>query len=247
MTANLTRPTLVILATLLLASPSWADEGERDDDDPRTITVVGTARLEVPSDHAILRLSIATTARTPAAAQKDTDAKIRALHTMLEARGIPKGDFETSYMSLQKQWHGGPQGEQVFDGYEATKSARIEIHDLSLYDTIMEGALELGVSSIEGVSFATTKLEERRREARIVAIRAAADKARYLTAELGAAVAEPLTIREMTAESPWPQPRFNVNVMAMQAGGDGGGAALAAGTIEIVESVEVVFRLDNKP
>ena len=212
---------------------------------PREITVRGVAEVVVPPDYVQVHTQVVTLDKDLGKSQSDNDEKVRAVLDLVHKMGIAPDDVSTGYTSLGPKEHRLRDEPPVFVGYEATKSISVKLRDLSKYEALVAGMLELGVNRITGVSFCTSEETEKRKEARILAIKAAQEKAEYLAAQLGQKVGRPLWVSEYRpepVERPW---ESNV---AWRAGGGPAEADTTAGTIApasitIRAQVEASFEL----
>jgi hypothetical protein len=216
----------------------------------RTITVIGKAELEVPPDHLVAWMSVATVHNDPATAMSRNEDKIRAILGLLRDLEIDSKDVSTGYLRLEERFDRGRQGEQVFKGFEAETTIQVAVRDLGLHERLIKGSLDLGMNRIWGVSFRSTEIVEKHRRARRLAIRAAREKAEYLAKELGHDVGAALTVTEKRVNE---NPRWAANTASNtfidSAPGDLspdiGSSTLMPEMITVTEEVEVVFRLEG--
>lgn len=239
-------------------------------DDPMpTITVNGTAEVQVVPDEVILTFSIESREESLNATVQDNDAKIKAVSEFLKASEVEDRHIRTQVIHIRpifdenndrpkfRRQSAAPmpapnasQTTQLLEdesepsiqpiGYIARRQLMVTIQDLAAFEQIYKGLIERGVNDVSGFEFRTTELRKHKDEARLKAIRAAREKANAMARELGASLAAVQTINE---ESGYGFPQFASNVMSTSAGGDQASNTIAAGMIEISASVQVVFRL----
>ena len=181
-----------------------------DQPQPRTISVSANAEIKLPPDFVIVSVQVVTEDREPAKAQAANDPKVREVLAVLAKLGIPDKDIHTGYASLVPRMHYTPEGRQVSDGYAATKQIEITLHELPNYDALIAGVLKAGVNRIDSVTWGSSKEIETRKQARIMAVKAAKDKAQYMAGELGQKVDKPLSIAEERSE-PYNVPYQSMN------------------------------------
>ena len=159
-----------------------------------TITVVGRAEIIIPPDYLTAYLSVTTLDMDPVKAKKVNNDKVRSILSLVEELGIASKDIATGHVGLNKSFKRGGDFEEIFEGYQAETSIQVTIRDLQLYDRFIDESLKLGLNRIWGISFKSTEIVEKHREARKAAIRAAKEKATYLAAELGQGIGPAVSI-----------------------------------------------------
>ena len=216
--------------------------------EPREITVRGVAEVIVPPDYVTVNVRVVTLDMDLAKAQADNDTAVKAALAFVDELGIEAKDLSTSYVSLGPKWRRVRDEESVFEGYEASKSITVKLRDLTKYDELLSGMLKLGVNRISGISFGSSDELEKRREARILAINAAREKAEYLASQLGQKVGPPLWIAEFKKESFGPPPMSNVAYYGRaepEAQADNKLGTIAPGSITIRAQIEASFELKD--
>lgn len=213
----------------------------------REITVRGVAEVVVPPDYVTIGARVVTLDMDIEKAQAENDEKVRAVLSLVDGLGIAPKDVRTAYVSLRPKERRQENKPPVFEGYEASKSIKVVLRDMTKYEQLLSGMLKLGVNRITGISFGSSKEIEKRREARILAIKAAREKAEYLAAELGQEVGKPLWIAEFRRERvPWDAPWSNVKsyyAPDREAKADTEVGTIAPGSITIRSQVEASFAL----
>ena len=108
----------------------------------------------------------------------------------------------------------------------------------------MMGLNDVGVNSIQGVEFKSSKMEEHEREARKKAMLNAKQKAEDYVSVLGQKVGKALLITD-NSQVYYPQPMYKGAMMGMAADAESAPRqTLAIGEIEINATVNVSFVLD---
>jgi hypothetical protein len=159
-----------ILATTMLCSAG-------------TIEVTGQAEVRYVPDYA--DVSFGVTVRQPAprtafGAARDTMAHVL---TICKEMGIAERDVRTSQVSLKIAWKQVDQ-QSVFDGYNASLSVLVRVHDLKQVEPFTLRIIESGINEIDAVSFGNDASRRFRDEARLKALQAAREKALALANEL---------------------------------------------------------------
>jgi len=214
----------------------------------REITVLGTAEVVVPPDYVTIRTRVVTLDMDVEKAQAENDEKVKAVLSMVEELGVAPDDVRTAYVSLRPKERREGKKPPVFEGYEASKSITVVLRDMTKYDQLLSGMLKLGVNRITGISFGSLKEIEKRREARILAVKAAREKAEYLAAEFGQKVGKPLWIAEFRRQrDTWLSAGSNIKfydyASDREAKADTKQGTIAPGSITIRSQVEASFAL----
>jgi len=220
--------------------------------EPRQITVIGVAVVEVPPDFVTVEGSVVTLQPEPQKAQAENDARVKAVLSLARGLGIASQDIRTQYTSLDLKERREQDKPPVTLGYEASKSISVVLRDMTKYDELLAGMLKVGVNRISGITFGSTQEIAKRREARLAAVKAAREKAEYLAAATGQKVGKPLWIREATGDRSFlsignTEPEIgNVPIPYFWAGDakpDSAQGTLAPGSQTIRVGVEACFAL----
>ncbi len=213
---------------------------------PREITVRGVAEVVVPPDYVEVHTQVVTLNKDLARSQAENDEQVKAVLDLVGKMGIAPDDVSTGYTSLGPKEHRLRDQPPVFLGFEATKSITVKLRDLSKYEALISGMLEVGVNRISSVSFRSAQELEKRKEARVLAIKAAREKAEYLAEQLGQKVGRPLWVAEFRRETPRMPGWSNVAYAYAREGEaepDSEQGTIAPGSITIRAQVEASFEL----
>lgn len=216
---------------------------------PREITVRGVAEVVVPPDFVRVEASVVTLDKDVETAQTQNREKVKAVLAFVRKLGVEAKDIGTQYTSLQRKEERLRDKPPEFLGYEATNSIRVKLRDMAKYDELIAGVIKLGVNRIGGIDFGSTDEIEKRKEARLLAIKAARAKAEYLAAALGQRVGRPLWISEFRRQpQSWGGSNYVSNAAIFSPSGALGEAdaeqgSIAPGSQTIRAEVEVSFLL----
>ena len=261
---------LYAFCIFLIASTRNSVTVGADEDAMPTISVTGTAEIQVVPDEAELTFSIESREEQLDATVADNDQKIKAVTEFLKQSKVDPKYIRTQVINIRpifaesgpKQFKGqiaqqsipmpranaanpAPTPERKPSlkpiGYTARRQLSVTIRDLDAFETIYQGLIERGVNDVSGFQFRTTELRKHKDEARIKAVRAAREKAQAMAKELGATLA---AVQTITEDSGYRYPNFASNSMSI-ATGDESTSTIAAGMIEITATVRIVFRLGD--
>lgn len=156
------------------------------------ISVSGKVTRVVEPDEMTVRFTVSSQEVEIQDAFEATEDKTTKIIAYLESLE-ESCEVATQHISLYEKYEWNPESEErVRVGFTAMQTLRVTLTDFGLYPSVMTRLLELGASSIGGVSFACSKEQEirnsLRKEAIEVAKEKAAEVAEALNVELGAAL-----------------------------------------------------------
>jgi uncharacterized protein YggE len=240
---------------LLLAAPAGAQDPRTPE--TRTISVTGSADVQVVPDRAEVALGVETKDPSLAVATRDNDERVRRVLAFLRRSGIPEDRIQTDYISIQPVYD--ERNTKQLDYYQVRKTIAVSVSDLAGFDALLAGAVEGGITHVLDVTFRTTELRRHRDEARDRATRAAKEKAERMAAALGARLGPVTSLRDNVwggwyggGASGWERWQFrggpgyaqNVSVSGGDAGAGGDEGTIAIGRIKVSATVEASFRLE---
>lgn len=207
---------------------------------PRAVTARGTGRVAVAPDVVELRLGVAVTRPTAAAAQADAAAAMTSVLAALRAAGVADRDLRTEGLALQPVMDYRNDGPPRLRGYELRNGVVARVRDLARLPAAIDGAIEAGATSLDGVRFDVEDRGAAMAAARDAAVADALASAGALARAAGAALGQVLAIAEVDGgrATPFPAPRA-AKLMAAEAAP----TPVEAGESEIVVTVEVVVAL----
>lgn len=162
---------------------------------PRLITVSGEAEVRVKPDEAIIHFGIETFHKDLGLAKKHNDERINRVLAIAKKFDIPPGNFWQEGVRAEPLYEGAQQRDYP-RGYSVSRGVVFILDDPSRLDEFIEAAFAAGANSCTGVQLRTTRLGEYREEARVLALKAAKDKAKGMAKVLGQRVGRPVAIVE---------------------------------------------------
>ncbi|PSR00436.1 MAG: SIMPL domain-containing protein [Bacteroidetes bacterium QS_9_68_14] len=230
------------------AAPVVAQDGgdmqARHHGPQHTVTVSGEGSARAAPDEATVRFGVVTEAQTAEAARsQNAEASSRAMNAAREL--VDEDQIRLETLRLQPRYDYS-NDERELIGYEAERTAVVEVDDLDVLPRLVARVVERGANRLEGISYDLSDRASVRREALQEAARDARDKAQTLAQSLDVSVGEVVQISERDYDAP--QPRFRARAMA----GDAEQAATpepdayAPGEIEVSADVQVTFALEER-
>jgi uncharacterized protein len=220
------------------------------------INVSGSAEIKVVPDE--IRLSVAVESRNAelGAARVDNDIKIAAALAFLKQANVPERDVKTDFISVQPDYNVN-QSRVTPAAYIVRKSIEIRLTNTVAFQAVVTGLLTNGVNLIQNVDFRTTQLRQHRDQARLLAVRAAKEKAKALTDELGVKLGRPYNVNAtdnssyLSSSSRFSNSSIGANNFVQNVSVSGGGGAsdnasdaFAVGQISVTSTVNISFLIE---
>lgn len=203
------------------------------------ISVSGEGKIKIAPDQVLISLAVESKESKANAVKTENDIKIDAILKYIKKMGVDVKDFQTHGVYLNDQYD----YQKKKHNYIANQNIEILLKDLSKYDILMEGLLDLGLNTINSVEFKSSKFESYKSEARKLAIKNAKQKADDFASAVNQKVGRAYTISD---SSQMYQPHSQLMMMKSMSS-DAEFApreTLAVGEIEITAAVVVSFILD---
>lgn len=210
----------------------------------RTITVAADAEILTAPDRFEVVVAFDVQTATIEEARDESRKRAAALLGVVTKHAVPDCDVQTEQLSLQPRYDGSSYPAQRLVGYQASRSLTVTLRDVDAVEGLMFDMLAAGANRIDRVSFHSSALQEKRAEARVLAVKAARVKAEAMAAALGQTIGEPLRIEEAGPPNYWQAPAIGNYVMNNDSTPHVG-ETVATGKISVHAGVSVVFRLQG--
>ncbi|MGE5308052.1 MAG: SIMPL domain-containing protein [Deltaproteobacteria bacterium] len=202
---------LCLVPVLLPAAFSYAQCQSRccEEEFPR-LTVQGESRKEVLADKAYFNIRLRQEEKRLDRAFDESAKKINSISATLTSFGVKKEDIR----NMGYVYHPLYEGKMLFSSvtrptsYEIIYSLRVTIYDLGQLGKILAGLSDVPETTVFGLTYTSTKIEELKREALKEAAADARQKALKLAEGSGAALGKLMKIETNAQE------RFLMNRMA---------------------------------
>ena len=158
------------------------------------ITTDGSAVVRVQPDKVTLRLGVETFAAPPRESRASNAQLIEAVIKAIRSQGVPAQDISTDYFSLWPEYTYASGTTRNINGYRANNALSVSLRQVNKLSDVLTAALEAGATSVEDVSFSTSRLRELRDQARTMAVKAALQKAQGMAGAANLTPGEVLTI-----------------------------------------------------
>jgi len=203
------------------------------------ITVNGVGKVSVIPDQATLQVGVQQNGKDAAEAKKGVDQAVAQTLSALKKWGVAPQDIKTTQWSLNKNYD----YEKKKNYYLAIQTLEVKIKDLSKYNDITDGLTSLGINTIHGVQFNSSKSDELIREARQKAILQAKQKAIDLVTPLQQKIGKAVQINELGGADAEPR-NFRAYAMKSMEADAAPADTLAQGELSIQVQIQATFVLE---
>lgn len=234
---------VLVLLTATACSSAPAPLGAQDGiplNQPRTLSVSGTASVSRTPDRAFIDLAVETLAET---ARSATDRNATAMEAVLRAvreQGIDPSQIRTQRIDLQPRYERPRDGtEPGIVGYRAVNQVRVRVDQLDRLGRVVDAAVSAGANQVTGIEFQLSDQTAAYHDALRDAIARARAEAEAAAAALGETLGPPLQVSTGGMPS---RPLFRARAMDM-AMEMAEAPPVEPGEIDIQATVQIVWRL----
>jgi uncharacterized protein YggE len=231
-TGPLTRLIVAILLGGCLTAPPAQHE-------LNVVSVSGTGRISVKPD--IVLVNVGVEARAPALvdATADVSRRMTAVIARVKTLDVREQDITSIAYSVDPIFTPRRSNDDAsrIVAYHVVNVVRLRIRDVTAVGHIADQAVAAGANTISALQFTLSNRARVESEARALAVREAAAKARELAAAAGVQLGDLLSINEGAAPHPI------VGRPTAIAAASGGPGPVEAGQLEIVVTVEARYRV----
>lgn len=200
-------PAAWLIAMLITAIPGVLSAQERPlaERPVPIIQVSGEGEAKLAPDIAIVSAGVVREARTAREALTANNEAMAAVISALKEAGIAERDLQTSSFSIQPRYvyPSAKDGEQVdprIVGYSVSNRLTVRIRDIEKTGQILDRMVSLGVNSDGNIDFTNDDPSKALSQARALAVKDAAEKARTLADAAGVTLGSVLEITESSGQ-----------------------------------------------
>lgn len=162
----------------------------------RTISVSGTALVNVTPDRALIQLGVQSNGRTPGLTEAANSATIYRVIQAVKKTGVDEKDIVTDRYVINPVYR--DYDSLTIEGYRIYNTVAITLRDIDLANEVIIAALNSGANQVINVEFYLSDLRKYRDQARELAMIAAGEKASDLAQAAGAQAGCVLSVSENT-------------------------------------------------
>jgi uncharacterized protein YggE len=204
----------------------------------RQIRVNGIATMEVNPDVVDLTLTLSVSRARPKSALTTLHAQQTKLVAALIKAGVANAELRLSHVNVSPRHKPHPNS-HVIDGYSASVTLVATLSEFERLGDVMEAAASHEVSQMY-TRFRSTKLTEKKKQVREMALKATRDKAGQIATSMQVELGEVLAIEEVVGNGALWGAVGNENMYAPARAGE----KLQPGAIELSLTVEVAYALE---
>lgn len=233
----------LLAAAALLASAASLPARADDTPTPRLITVTGEAEVRVVPDEVVFDLTVQTLDKNLRQSKAQTDERIKRLMELTRRYAVEPKDVQTDYIRVEPRYRGNDET-RLFVGYAVRKDLVFILRDVTKAEALLSEVIESGITRVNSVNFRTSELRKHRDAARVLAIRAAREKAVALAGELGQKVGKAYSIEEDVPSGRVMSQNVTSNAFITDGDSSASTGTLALGQINVNARVTVRFELE---
>jgi uncharacterized protein len=218
--------------------PNWNAPPMSSIQPETTITLNGRGTVDHAPDIATISVGVQVEAETATIAMTQQSERMNGVFNAVKSAGVAERDMQTSNLSLNPVYDYPPNTRPRLRGYNASNQITIKVRDLKNLGKTLDAVVKAGGNTINGISFGIDKPEQFQNEARVAAIKDAAAKAELYAQAVGYKVKRIVTVSEMDFT---PHPPVPVMMRMQQNAAES--TPIAAGEVELVQTVSVTFEL----
>jgi len=242
------RPSLnTVLALAALCSAIFVTTPASAQERAHTVTVSGEGVIKTAPDMATVWFAVVTHDALPERARAlNAEASAQAMNAV-RALGIEEKEIRLEGMQLAPRRVYDPD-RRVYeqDGFDATRTVRVTLHDLDLLPEMVARVVEGGANQINNIQYGLDDRSSIELEVLARAVERAREKASVMATHLDRALGKAIQITEQGVSVPQPRLRMEATEMvAMSKDDTGTPDAFSGGEMEVRASVSVVFLLSD--
>lgn len=202
------------------------------------IVVTGEAEIQAVPDILTISLSLTKVGMEVEEAKNDVERRSRTLIATLKSLGIQPEDITSAELQITPHYNWNKR-DQIYAGTEVTRRISATLRDLSRYDTLIKSIIDAKVAKINNTRLTSSKEKQLRETTLQKAIINAKVKARIMTDHIPQNLGNVYSITPTAVATPFPQARY-------QAAGFSQNSSFEPGTIQLKESLQIVFYLTKE-
>ena len=236
---------VVLLAGALLSGlifgggvrPAIASEDEK-----RTISVNGSAELEVEPDVAYISFGVFTRADTAGKAQQENARLFASVEKVLkETFGLSGKEIRTTGFYVNPEYRYEPDREPRITGYTARHMVEVTFRDLDKVGALLDAVSKAGVNEVNGVRFDVENVEAHEIAALELALKNARAKAQALAKAENRTIKGVLHISESGGYYVPEYGNADIGFRAMEGAAFSAATPISTGTVKIQKQVSVQY------
>ena len=228
----------LLTAGLLLALGLPSCRIQQVQNQPRTITVTGNGKVKIPSNQANITLSVITRNIDVVEAAKENSDKMSAVKKAIREAGVPFANITTSNYAIRQE-ESYQNGRTFVQGqYVVSNQVNITLGGVSYAGAVIDAAVKAGANQLSALTYTAEESDDSVKQARLLAIKQAEEKANTLVTASGATLGKVLRIVEEQIPMD-----YMSNAGLRNAVDDGQTGDITGGDYEITVSVTATYEI----
>lgn len=203
----------------------------------RTVSVTGTGEVKVENEKAEISLSVLTRSNDILQASEENARKMEAVQKAVIDAGISRNGIQTSGFHINQETS-YVNGRTILGQYTVSNRIKISVGQIEKTGAVIDAAIKAGANKFDSVSFSAVKTEDAEKQARILALRNAEQKAATLVSTSGAALGQIVSVKEVSSYS-----GSVLNNSVAFARTEGAATPVSGGITSVSVTVEAVYEI----
>ncbi|HSJ09949.1 MAG TPA: SIMPL domain-containing protein [Longimicrobiales bacterium] len=236
----------MILAALL-AMPAALSAQQQPVEQPRTLTVNGTATVEKEPEQGVVLLAVESEAPGAREAAEANATKMSQIIPALRRAGVAERNIRTTSYELRPEYARQQNNEQAprIAGYRAINMVQVTVDTVARMGAVIDAAISTGANRVANISFRLRDARAAHLEAVAQAMRNARREAEIIAEAAGEVLGPAHSIHTggFAPPAPPPMPYARMDMVEMQQAAP---TPIEAGTLTVMAHVTVVYRLADR-
>lgn len=205
----------------------------------RTVEVSGVGEVQVKNDIVSIELSVITRNSDITRASSENAQKMTAVQNALSENGISKNNISTSGYSVYQEKN-YQNGRTILGLYNVTNKIKVVLNDVSKVGEIIDLAIKSGANELDSVNYSVSNTNSALKQARILAVKQAEEKANTIATSSGNILGQVLKISESTSNFSYYE---NSSVEALKTYSDSATTPISSGKSTVQVKVNATYEL----
>lgn len=205
----------------------------------RTVEVSGVGEVQVKNDIVSIELSVITRNSDITRASSENAQKMTSVQNALSENGISKNNISTSGYSVYQEKN-YQNGRTILGLYNVTNKIKVVLNDVSKVGEIIDLAIKSGANELDSVNYSVSNTNSALKQARILAVKQAEEKANTIATSSGNILGQVLKISESTSNF---SDYENSSVGALKTYSDSATTPISSGKSTVQVKVNATYEL----
>lgn len=190
---------LFLLSTSAVIAQEHQSPSVQQPGTTRIITTNGAASVHIPVDRVVVRFEIATWNADLRVADRENNTTISKIMSVAKKFKIDESNIIAGEINIRPtdKSNSGSFSSGNPSGYRVAKEITYELSNVAILPEFITEVMEAGADKVLSVKFDNSNLRKYKDEARLLAIRAAKEKAMSAAAEVNAKLGKTLVLKEI--------------------------------------------------